>query len=122
MLGEPRDRGTAGIGEACPVRVEVTAVDGDQLLGLQRLLVGAQRQVRDGDGVVQGGEAGLAGLSVSLVGPGGTSTAATLADGSAERKNWRLLPSRMTLPGIGATSEPCATAEPGSGKRGNATK
>ena len=31
-------------------------------------------------------------------------------------------PSRMTLPGMGATSEPFSTADPGSGKRGSAIK
>ncbi|CKP37832.1 Uncharacterised protein [Mycobacterium tuberculosis] len=31
-------------------------------------------------------------------------------------------PIRMTLPGMGATSEPCSTAELGSGKRDSATR
>jgi hypothetical protein len=51
VLGEPRGRRTAGFGEALEIRVEVPAIDGHQLLRLQRLLVGGKRQVGDGDGV-----------------------------------------------------------------------
>ena len=52
VLGEPRGRRPLASAKRLEVRVEVPTVDGDELLGLQRPLVGGKRQVGDGDGVV----------------------------------------------------------------------
>ena len=54
MVDEPVARGAAGGREGCVVGGKVVAGDGDQVLGFQRILVGAQFQVGHGHAVIGG--------------------------------------------------------------------